>query len=69
MVEPIVVHVAVLAIAKEPERADLAAVGVVVARAEGAGHRLIAREVVADTEIAIRDQLQAWIAVTPTSTS
>ena len=57
---PTVVHVAVLAIAKVPDQADLATVNAVAARATAAGHRVV-REVVADSETDIRDQLELWI--------
>ena len=62
VVEPIAVHIAVLAIAKVPDQADLAGVSAVVARAVAAGHRIATLELVEDTELAIRNQLELLIA-------
>ena len=55
------VHLAVLVIAKDPVRADLAAGDVVATRAAAAGHRVISRQSVADSEAAVRSQLARWI--------
>lgn len=54
------VHLAVLAIAKDPARPDLAAIDAVAVRAAAAGHRVMARQAVSDTEAAIRSQLARW---------
>ena len=55
------VHLAVLVIAKDPVRADLAAGDVVATRAAAAGHRVISRQSVDDSEAAIRSHLARWI--------
>ncbi|MDB4954982.1 MAG: molybdenum cofactor biosynthesis protein [Myxococcales bacterium] len=58
----LICNIAVLAIAEDPTTADLATVKVVADRLTAAGHRIAAREIVKDTEEAIRQQLSRWIA-------
>src|SRR5438874_12931587 len=58
----IAVHVAVLAIAEEPDRADLATVRAAIEMATAAGHQIVAHAIVRDDETEIREQLQKWIA-------
>jgi hypothetical protein len=55
------VHLAVLVIAKDAARGDLAAGDVVATRAAAAGHRVISRQSVDDSEAAIRSHLARWI--------
>ncbi|HTR53857.1 MAG TPA: molybdopterin-binding protein [Kofleriaceae bacterium] len=59
--EPISVHLAVLAIAEDPAKADLATATAVSEPALAAGHKVIERAVVADTETAVREQLTRWM--------
>jgi TonB family protein len=61
-VERASVHIAVLVVAADPATVDLANATFVTDRASGAGHRIVAQEIVEDREAAIRDQLARWIA-------
>jgi molybdopterin adenylyltransferase len=55
------VHIAVLVIAADPNRADAAAADVIAQKAVGAGHSIVARMTVGDSIDAIRAQLKTWI--------
>ena len=55
------VNVAVLAIADDPPNADLATVKIVADKLTTVGHRIVAREIVKDSESSIRQQLAKWI--------
>ncbi|HEX4456235.1 MAG TPA: molybdopterin-binding protein [Kofleriaceae bacterium] len=55
------VHIAVLVIAADPNRADPAAADVIAQKAVGAGHSIVARVTVGDSIEAIRAQLKTWI--------
>jgi molybdenum cofactor biosynthesis protein B len=55
------VHIAVLVIAADPNRADPAAADVIAQKAVGAGHSIVARITVGDSIDAIRAQLKTWI--------
>ncbi len=55
------VHIAVLVIAVDPNRADAAAADVIAQKAVGAGHSIVARVTVGDSIDAIRAQLKTWI--------
>ncbi|HEY1552186.1 MAG TPA: molybdopterin-binding protein [Kofleriaceae bacterium] len=55
------VHIAVLVIAADPNRADPAAADVIAQKAVGAGHSIVARITVGDSIEAIRAQLKTWI--------
>jgi molybdenum cofactor biosynthesis protein B len=59
--ESVGVNVAVLAIAEDPATADLATVDLVTDLVSAAGHLIVAREIVKDSEIAIRQKLVRWI--------
>jgi molybdenum cofactor biosynthesis protein B len=60
-VQPVSVHLAVLAIAEDPAYADEAITAAVTEPATAAGHRIIERAVVADRQLEIRDQLARWM--------
>ena len=55
------VHIAVLVVAEDPATVDLASATFLADRATGAGHRVVAQEIVEAREGAIRDQLARWI--------
>ncbi len=56
------VQLGLLAVAKDRANADLSDLETAAARATGAGHRVMVREVVGDSEAAIRLMLERWIA-------
>ncbi len=56
------VQLGILAIAKDPAHPNQADVGIVTDRATAAGHRVLQERVVSDSEDAIREVLQEWIA-------
>ena len=60
--EPLRVHIAELVIAADPASADVATADIVTECAIAAGHAIVERTIVADTEDAIRAQLARWIA-------
>lgn len=56
------VQLVLLAVAKDPSRPDLGDATIANERATAAGHRVLAQQVVADSEAAIREALEHWIA-------
>jgi molybdopterin biosynthesis enzyme MoaB len=56
------VHLAILVVADDPATVDLASATFLADRLTGAGHRIVAQEVVEHQEAAIRDQLARWVA-------
>jgi TonB family protein len=60
-VERSTIHIAVLVVAEDPASVDLASATFMSDKATGAGHRIVAQEIVEDDEAAIRDQLARWV--------
>src|SRR6266550_7988849 len=56
------VNIAVLAVTDKPTVADEPSAKLILDRLTGVGHRIVAQEVVRDSESAIRAQLLLWIA-------
>jgi molybdopterin biosynthesis enzyme MoaB len=55
------VHIAVLVVADDPATVDLAGATFLADKVTGAGHRVVAQEVVERDESSIRDQLARWV--------